>query len=136
MTFKIQNRFDSMTGNKKEFIRAYVECALWSSSDDDDTPLDANYTIEDFNLETFEQAVTDCKNFLHLFNDTITTLNIDKGYDFSQAGHDFWLTRCGHGAGFWDRDLGESGDKMTSACGHGTQFANVDLYTNEGKIFS
>ena len=21
----------------------------------------------------------------------------------SQAGHDFWLTRCGHGAGFWDR---------------------------------
>lgn len=21
----------------------------------------------------------------------------------SQAGHDFWLTRNGHGAGFWDR---------------------------------
>ena len=23
----------------------------------------------------------------------------------SQAGHDFWLTRNGHGSGFWDRDF-------------------------------
>jgi len=32
---------------------------------------------------------------------------------YSQAGHDLWLTRNGHGAGFWDRDLGEAGDKLT-----------------------
>lgn len=25
--------------------------------------------------------------------------------DEDQAGYDFWLTRNGHGAGFWDRDL-------------------------------
>ena len=24
-------------------------------------------------------------------------------YAIEQAGHDFWLTRNGHGAGFWDR---------------------------------
>ncbi|MBN9237284.1 hypothetical protein QFZ88_005590 [Mesorhizobium sp. YL-MeA3-2017] len=23
------------------------------------------------------------------------------------AAHDFWLTRCGHGAGFWDEDWPE-----------------------------
>lgn len=23
--------------------------------------------------------------------------------DDERAGHDFWLTRAGHGAGFWDR---------------------------------
>lgn len=36
-------------------------------------------------------------------------------YDEHQAGIDFWLTRNGHGAGFWDRDLGEIGDKLTAA---------------------
>ena len=24
--------------------------------------------------------------------------------EFEQAGHDFWLSRNGHGAGFWDGD--------------------------------
>lgn len=32
-----------------------------------------------------------------------------------QLGHDFFLTRNGHGAGFWDRGLGELGDRLTSA---------------------
>jgi hypothetical protein len=30
-------------------------------------------------------------------------------------GHDFWLTRNGHGAGFWDRGLGALGDRLTDA---------------------
>lgn len=34
-------------------------------------------------------------------------------YDAKAAGRDFWYTRNGHGVGFWDRDLGEVGDKLT-----------------------
>lgn len=34
-------------------------------------------------------------------------------YDAAQFGHDFYLTREGHGAGFWDRGLGELGDYLT-----------------------
>lgn len=30
-----------------------------------------------------------------------------------QIGHDFWLTRNRHGAGFWDRGLGERGDRLS-----------------------
>lgn len=30
-----------------------------------------------------------------------------------QVGHDFMLTRNGHGAGFWDRGLGAVGDRLT-----------------------
>ena len=38
------------------------------------------------------------------------------GWEF--AGHDFWLTRAGHGAGFWDGDLPkELGDRLTEAAG-------------------
>jgi hypothetical protein len=33
----------------------------------------------------------------------------------AQHGHDFFLTRCGHGAGFWDRGYGELGRKLTDA---------------------
>lgn len=48
------------------------------------------------------------------------------GYDGSDgppeawAGHDFWLTRRGHGAGFWDRGLGDLGKRLSeaaNACG-------------------
>lgn len=35
--------------------------------------------------------------------------------DFSQHGHDFALTRNGHGAGFWDRGYGPVGDRLTDA---------------------
>lgn len=38
-----------------------------------------------------------------------------QGYPESYAGHDFWLTRSGHGAGYWDRGLGELGDRLTEA---------------------
>lgn len=34
---------------------------------------------------------------------------------WEMAGHDFWLTREEHGAGFWDRNLGELGDRLTEA---------------------
>jgi hypothetical protein len=40
--------------------------------------------------------------------------------DPSRAGHDFWLTRNGHGAGFWDGDWDDEehpdrGDRLTAA---------------------
>ena len=33
--------------------------------------------------------------------------------DWAQHGHDFALTRNGHGAGFWDRGYGETGYELT-----------------------
>jgi hypothetical protein len=33
-------------------------------------------------------------------------------YSETQAGHDFWFTRNGHGVGFWDRGLGQVGDDL------------------------
>lgn len=50
-----------------------------------------------------------------------------------QIGHDFWLTRNGHGAGFWDRGLGDVGDQLSEAArAHGAMDAYLgddgDLY--------
>lgn len=37
------------------------------------------------------------------------------GHGWEQIGIDFWLTRNGHGAGFWDRGAGEVGKHLTEA---------------------
>lgn len=52
-----------------------------------------------------------------------------------QAGHDFWMTRNGHGVGFWDGDWSEPAgsrlDEITKA------FPQVDLYRgDDGRIYS
>jgi hypothetical protein len=89
------------------FVTAYLEAALWSSTDNNDTPLDSNYTIHDLSLEAHLQAASDCNAFRAQAGQLLD--NIDE----SQAGHDFWLTRNHHGAGFWDRGLGEIGETLT-----------------------
>ena len=79
-----------------KFTQAYIEAALWSSLDESDAhgePLDANYGIEDIAPETLASIVDDCKAFQEAHADDI-------GRELERAGHDFWLTRNGHGAGF------------------------------------
>lgn len=100
--------------NIEQFIAAYIECALWSSNDESTPsggyPLDDNYGPEDLDPETKRRMRADCIGFIGE-NEALL-----EGLDSGQAGHDFWLTRNGHGAGFWDRGLGELGDKLTKAC--------------------
>lgn len=50
-------------------------------------------------------------------------------YDsIGNVGDDFWLTRNGHGSGFWDRGLGAVGDELTAAAkAHGS----ADVYLGE-----
>ena len=38
-------------------------------------------------------------------------------------GHDLRMTSGGHGVGFWDRGLGDLGDRLTAACGFRTKFS-------------
>jgi hypothetical protein len=57
----------------------------------------------------------------------------DESSPEAYAGHDFWLTRNHHGAGFWDRDLGEVGEQLTEAA---QTYKEVDLYVgDDGKIY-
>lgn len=49
------------------------------------------------------------------------------------AGHDFWLTRNGHGAGFWDRGLGDVGVTLSAAC---RPYGESNLYIgDDGKLY-
>lgn len=108
------------------FTRAYIEALLWSSTGDDGAPLDRTYTLEDFAAETLARIVSDCAQFQAAHFDTIAD-------DIERAGHDFWLTRNGHGAGFWDGDWPEFGDELTSAA---HTFGELSPYVgDDGKLY-
>lgn len=114
------------------FTRAYFEAALWSSTDDNGNPLNESYDIPDFAPEAFDRMVADCEKFQRTNAPLLAILPADVSLDF--CGHDFWLTRCGHGAGFWDGDWSEPFathfDNYAQAAG------NVDLYVgDDGKIY-
>lgn len=114
-----------------DFVRAYLECALWSSTDGECNPLDDEYSIDDCSPEFVTEAIKDCQNFRELCIQEIGKNAFD-GWDDEQAGHDFWLTHNRHGTGFWDRGLA-NGDKLTKWA---HTFGSVDLYVHEGKVHS
>lgn len=96
------------------FLRAYLVAALWSSTDydNDDEPFDKNHDITDFADEALEKATKDCNAFMEQKEG-----DLFRAGDDEQNGHDFWLTRNGHGAGFWDRGYDKGvGDRLTEAC--------------------
>jgi hypothetical protein len=114
--------------NLDEFTSAYIEAALWSSTDDQDQPLD-KYSLDDIAPESLEAMVKDCQEFQQQCGALIE----DEGEGLHQAGHDFWLTRVGHGAGFWDGDWPKHGDELTKVS---EKFGNVDLYVgDDGYIY-
>lgn len=112
-----------------EFSRQFLVTALWASVDlDTDQPLDDFYGIEDFSEPTLRELLEDCRDFQAAHAEDIAS-------DPGRAGHDFWLTRCRHGAGFWDGDWPKDvGKRLTEAS---KVYGNVDLYVgDDGKIYS
>lgn len=68
------------------------------------------------------QARADCERFFEL-----------SGECSRQAGIDFWLTRNGHGAGFWNGDWGADGDRLTAIV---KLFPPVDAYLgDDGMVY-
>jgi len=119
------------------FTQGYIECAFWLGSEDDGIP---DTGFHDLAPEALKKMKEDCKAFQELAG-----ADLEKAYDYapssydaSNAGHDFWLTRNGHGAGFWDRGFGGlrtdtiggrlSRDAKTFGC--------CDLYLgDDGKVY-
>lgn len=107
-----------------DFARQYLVTALWAETDGGDLSLESSYGIHDFAPEAIARAIKDCREFQELARG----LYDDEG----RAGHDFWLTRCGHGAGFWDGDYPEHGDKLTEIS---NTFGTLDVYVgDDGKL--
>jgi hypothetical protein len=117
-----------------ELLQQYVASALWTSTDEFEEPLDKNYSIKDLAEETLQTMSNDLDRFIALVDKQVPKWRLY--WEPEQLAHDFWLTRNGHGAGFWDRAPSHEpewqliGEQLTKwAHAEGT----ADLYVGDDK---
>jgi len=127
------------------FTRSFLETALWSSNDesrdDGGDPLDQNYTIADIDPKCLAALAAECARFQVEQASTLESVYGERGpygrsaCDESSAGHDFWLTRNGHGCGFWDGDYPEAQAKILTDASK--RYGEVNLYVgDDGVIYA
>lgn len=121
-----------------EFITAYLEAALWSSSSGEHENFD-DFEFEDIHPKCLAQAIADCESFKAQAGDLILDEDNYAGSRPSQtmleqAGHDFWLTRNHHGVGFWeDGDWADSVRDPLTKLAH--SFREVNVTEEDGVLY-
>ena len=123
-TVEVKASLDSM-------VNMYLRTALWSSNDESTPeggePFDKNYDLQDIAPESIAKAKEDCAAFLEKAGDLASE------FDDEDLGHDFWLSRNGHGAGFFDGDYGDKGDELQKLA---KSFGEVNpMLGDDGQIY-
>jgi hypothetical protein len=115
------------------FTQGYVTCALWADCNGDQFERDSEATFAELAPETLATMVADCAAFQAKAGvelDLYALLPRNR----EDAGHDFWLSRNGHGTGFWDRGHGKLGDSLHSIAKY---YGEVSLYLgDDGLIYA
>lgn len=111
-----------------QITQGYLECAIWA-----DLPEEEEFdgTIYDFSAESQIKAWNDIMVFCAELQDKKLFDSLLEVSDLDQIGHDFWLTRNGHGTGFWDRNYGELGEKVSEVA---RKFGECHVFVNNNKL--
>jgi len=80
----------------------YRETAEWADG------CEGDYTCASWSLAAIEEAKEVAAKFVSDAAEILERLDLD----WSDIGHNLWLSRNGHGTGFWDRGWGDVGDKL------------------------
>lgn len=132
---------DTIAAGRDAFLRGYVEAMLWANtfvSRPGETEAESEdvrywYTSPGQWWQDTPVNLDDAEGFWDRFAYVI--LSLDYGERAELAGHDFALTRNGHGAGFWDRGLGEIGRRLTEeAKAYGEHSVIIDVDADENII--
>jgi hypothetical protein len=132
-----QSDGSAIMNTKNKSFDSYLECALWASvlyenETDEGTPFEA--VDAEFNEVTLISMEAEFADFLAMIEPILEKQSYEYSLNDEQIAHDFWLTRNGHGAGFWDRGLGKLGEELTIAA---ESFGSLDLYTGDnGEIYA
>jgi hypothetical protein len=102
-----------------DMVSGYIEAAMLCNED-----IEPDLS---FAFTAVTRAYHECSRFLHDNYDAVWRAR-GMGETFVQTGRDLWLTRNGHGAGFWDRNLGALGDRLTEAA---KQLGEQDAYLGD-----
>ncbi len=110
-----------------EFTQGYIACALWLA----DEELEVEAVYDELAPQAIESMVEDCRSFQEENGDALRVACNRHDDSEQRAGHDFWLTRNGHGAGYWDRGLGNAGEALSEAA---KRCGETDLYVGDDQL--
>jgi hypothetical protein len=85
------------------------------SPGDYQTPRRDDWALQAFASGSHAPIEGDCHDFVQANWDALQKAQDEFGRGPDSSGHDFALTRNHHGAGFWDRGMGDLGDTLTDA---------------------
>lgn len=105
--------------NKANILTHYLACALWCEE------------LEGSKKKIAPSSIEQAKKDIDLFVDKNESLLDKSGQSDEQIGHDFWLSRNHHGAGFFDRGLGEIGVILQK---NSQTFKELNVFDDEANI--
>lgn len=129
----------SRAWNEEAVAQAMAETLVWTGSDwhnmeeGEVNPLsldEAGYSTDDISPEGWATLRDEARQFIQGEAELLDLL--PDWYGEEQLGHDIILTRQGHGTGFWDRGLGDLGNKLTDAC---RPYGDIDIFAQNGRLY-
>lgn len=132
MKFKNEAEKEHFVKQGLKYYSDYFEAMFWADIDDrEDLEYDGYLDFSSIDLDSAVKQIEDLDKF---FQSAESILEWTE-YTDAQAQHDFYLTRCGHGAGFWDGDhcSSEMGQVLTTMA---QSFGPVDIVvSSDGVIY-
>ena len=112
------------------FTAAYIKAMYFSDTGDEGQPPSDAELSEEAQLD----IEADCRSFWRRFGCYVTTEICTNAFDdsVSQAGHDFFFTRNGHGCGFWEDEWPETYRDMLAAAARG--YGELNLHLGKQRI--
>lgn len=119
----------------------YLVAMLWLMTDEEGNEMD-HLHIDDIDIDSIRDAANDCRAFMKKAEPLLRQA-ADRGYTSpdgngfeAMVGHDFFLTRHGHGAGFWDRRELQDGDLGEKLSDIAKSFGETWAYVgDDGKVY-
>lgn len=120
----LENYLDSLLQDFQLSEREYAE------RDEDELEQIEDLTIYDFSDKAKFDSMLDIKKFLRMAGvEAVTEAINDRGLE--QLGHDIYLTRNGHGAGFFDHSYNHEKELMDAAQKLGNVYIDYDDENSE-----
>lgn len=120
---------------RQEATGSYVAAAMWTATDDQGEPVEDKFEESDIDPSSLAEQQKQLVDFMRANRALLAkAAELRPGfYDAAQIGHDFHLTRNGHGTGFWDRGLGDVGDQLRD---RSQDHGSAELYAgDDGKLY-
>lgn len=117
----------------QDCLQAYLSCLIWTGlnwadatgPNRDPRQLDETHDVDDIPADVVTELSDELQDFLRSNWADVEAM------DPEQVGHDFCLSRNGHGTGFWDRGNGDLGDRLHKAA---KVYGSCDLDVGDDRV--